>query len=140
MAADDSPPSRVLYPEWQNEYRTALLELEPSKACRTGLQLQRPEIQRYTDNWKKEARVPKIPRIALWRYRRYDRGGNQYLFVECRRNRDPGRSIHAKKLSVPSRNSRSSTCCQLNFCPRTFPFQEKERPTSGSCAGQRLTN
>ena len=31
MAADDSPSSKILYPEWQNEYKTALLELDRQK-------------------------------------------------------------------------------------------------------------
>ena len=28
MAAKDSSPSKTLYPEWQNEYQAALLELD----------------------------------------------------------------------------------------------------------------
>ena len=28
MAAKDSSPSKILYPEWQNEYQAALLELD----------------------------------------------------------------------------------------------------------------
>jgi hypothetical protein len=31
MAADDSPFPKVLYPEWQNEYQAALLELDRQK-------------------------------------------------------------------------------------------------------------
>ena len=31
LAADDSPSARVLYPEWQNEYQSALLELDREK-------------------------------------------------------------------------------------------------------------
>ena len=31
MAGDDSPPSSVRYPEWQNEYQAALLELDRQK-------------------------------------------------------------------------------------------------------------
>lgn len=31
MTPDDSPFSKVLYPEWQNEYQAALLELDPEK-------------------------------------------------------------------------------------------------------------
>ena len=31
MAANDSSPLKVLYPEWQNEYQAALLELDHQK-------------------------------------------------------------------------------------------------------------
>ena len=31
MAIDDSPSAEILYPHWQNEYRAALVELDPEK-------------------------------------------------------------------------------------------------------------
>jgi hypothetical protein len=29
MATEDSPSPEIIYPEWQNEYRAALVELDP---------------------------------------------------------------------------------------------------------------
>jgi len=31
MATEDSPSPEILYPHWQNEYRAALVELDPEK-------------------------------------------------------------------------------------------------------------
>ena len=92
MATEDSPSSHILYPQWQNEYQAALVELDPEKlservaAAETSIYKRLQKISQTSDHQAKRQAIEEAVaglRILQEGQSGFSRLGKEVITQQC---------------------------------------------------------